>query len=73
MGAVCVPIGGGVGGGVAASAALGPDADPKAKSATAVRPPATARQKEEVFIGLGAFWRAGNASCFDTLVIMQGL
>jgi hypothetical protein len=61
-------IGGGVGGGVAASATLRPDGDPKASRLAAAMPPAMARQKEDVFIGLGGFWDAGSASFLTRLL-----
>ena len=68
-----LPIGGGVGGGVAASATLSPEGEPNVKIAAAAMPPAMVRKKEDVFMGVGAFWRAGKASFFDMLVIMLRL
>jgi hypothetical protein len=63
-----VPIGGGVGGGVAASATLRADGEANAKTAAAVAPPAVARKKEGIFIGYGAFCEAGKASFLTRLL-----
>jgi hypothetical protein len=62
--ACCVPIGGGVGGGVAACAALRAEGYPKAKIAAAVRQPAPARNKEDSFMGSEAFLERPEALLF---------